>query len=116
DGWRCALANLYAQTGRVEQARREIDRLADTGFSGIGQDQNWLGIAALLSEALAGVGDAGAAAMLYPRLLPYAERFIITGASSNCYGSAAHYLGVLAATLARRGDPRDSGTEGLWEE
>jgi DNA-binding CsgD family transcriptional regulator len=56
---------------------------------------------ALLTEAIATVGDARAAAVLYERLNPYASHYIVNAMSPNFYGAADHYLGMLAATMAR---------------
>ncbi|MGH2587500.1 MAG: LuxR C-terminal-related transcriptional regulator, partial [Dehalococcoidia bacterium] len=104
DGWRNTLANLYAQTGRTVEAQREIDALAADGFEAVGRSLPALGIMALLTEAIAALGDARAAVILYPRLEPYAGHYIVNAAAPNFYGAAAHYLGMLAATMSRWDD------------
>jgi DNA-binding NarL/FixJ family response regulator len=53
-----------------------------------------------LAEICAYLGDAARAAMLYPLLLPYAERAIVVGGQVACYGAASRYLGMLAATMS----------------
>jgi DNA-binding NarL/FixJ family response regulator len=39
--------------------------------------------------------------VLYDLLQPYRGQIVVTGAAVACHGAAAHYLGLLAATLAR---------------
>lgn len=41
------------------------------------------------------------AVALYELLLPYAERIVVVGSATDCYGSAARYLGLLATTMER---------------
>ena len=101
ESWRFTLANVYAQAGRMDEARREIDDLATTGFSGIGQTHASLAVCVLFTEALTAAGHIHGAAILYERLLPFADRLIVNGASANFYGSASHSLGMLAATVGR---------------
>jgi hypothetical protein len=54
-----------------------------------------------LAEVCAFLGDARRAAMLYQRLLPYAEYNVIVGNANACTGAAARYLGMLATTMSR---------------
>ena len=53
-----------------------------------------------LAEATALLGDAERAAVLYERLLPYADRVAVTY-SEISLGSVARYLGLLAAAIGR---------------
>jgi DNA-binding CsgD family transcriptional regulator len=47
------------------------------------------------------LGDARSAATLYQCLLPHNGYNIMVGPTAACYGAAARYLGMLAATMAR---------------
>ncbi|MEE8346459.1 MAG: AAA family ATPase, partial [Dehalococcoidia bacterium] len=98
--WRCALAWLYGELGREGEARAEFERLAADDFADLPRDAIWFTTVAFLSQACAFLADTGRAATLYDLLLPYAGRNIVQGAIA-CYGSASHYLGLLAATMER---------------
>jgi hypothetical protein len=51
---------------------------------------------------IAQLGDAAAAAVVYPQLLPYGHRTVTAGRASFCAGSAHFALGLLARTLGER--------------
>jgi len=55
----------------------------------------------MLAEVCAFLGDAPRAAQLYDLLLPHASRCVVIGYAIACLGSAARYLGILAATMRR---------------
>ena len=88
--------------------RDDSDRVARalggevTALASAPLDANWLYTATVLGVLSAHLGDARAAAELYPRLLPYGHRIVTVGRGCGCSGSASLALGVLAATL---GDP-----------
>jgi tetratricopeptide (TPR) repeat protein len=105
--WRVALASLLAETGRREEAQGELDTLAARGFRDIPEDGDWLTAATLLADCCADLGDRGHAAQLYELLMPYREVNIVIGLAAVCTGSAARYLGRLAAVVGRR----DEATE-----
>ncbi len=98
--WRCALAWLYGELGREGEARAEFERMAADDFADLPRDAVWLGTVTFLSQVCAFLADTGRAATLYGLLLPYAGRSIVQGAVA-CFGSASHYLGLLAATMER---------------
>ena len=95
---RAALALLYCDLAREEEARREFERLAASDFADLHEDWVWLPHVVLLAEVCAFLGDRCRAARLYDLLLPYADRNV-TGSSSP--GVAAHHLGLLAAKMGR---------------
>jgi tetratricopeptide (TPR) repeat protein len=99
--WRCSLAVFHCEVGNPEAARREFEQLAAHEFAALPHDANRPAALALLSEACSLLGDPSRAAVLYKLLLPYAERNIVVATSAICYGPAARYLGLLAATLGR---------------
>ena len=55
----------------------------------------------LLCDLCAALGDGRRAALLYELLLPYAGVNVVAGIAVVCLGSAARYLGKLAATTGR---------------
>src|SRR5260221_10420355 len=72
-GWRVALAYLYAEIGRPDDARREIATVT-AGLAALPEDAGWMPSVALLSNACALVDEAAPAALLYDLLLPPAGR------------------------------------------
>jgi DNA-binding CsgD family transcriptional regulator len=98
--WRPGLALIYCELGRRREARREFEHLAQHDFADLPRDGLWLACMIYLAEICAYLGDAARAAMLYPLLLPYAERAIVVGGQVACYGAASRYLGMLAATMS----------------
>lgn len=97
-GWRAALALLYAETGRLAEARTEFERLAEDGFAGLPRDAFWLTALAALSEVCWSLQDSARAARLYELLAPHDGHMIVAGYGTGCAGAAAYYLGILAAT------------------
>ncbi len=98
--FRSALALLYAELGREEEARAELERLAVDGFAGLPKDQQWFTAVATIAQACAFLHDAPRAAALYDLLLPYEGRNITLPVGICCLGPVSHYLGVLAATMS----------------
>ncbi len=99
--WRAALANLLCEEGRLEEAREEFERLAAHDFEDVPKDLDWMIAMTLLSDVCAALGDAERAALLYDRLEPYADVNVVIGLAAVCLGSAAGFLGKLAATMGR---------------
>jgi hypothetical protein len=95
------LAYVHALVGRTAPARAALAELAADDFGALPEDGIWLGALALLAEVAAVVGDPGAAASLYDRLLPYADRNVPLGWVSSCAGSAARPLALAADALGR---------------
>jgi DNA-binding CsgD family transcriptional regulator len=61
----------------------------------------WATCVAYLAEVCAFVNDEKRAPTLYRFLLSYDGHNILAGTTVACYGAAAHYLGLLAATMRR---------------
>jgi len=104
--WRAALATLLAEDGRLDEAREEFSRLAAGDFDDIPRDLDWLIAIVLLSDVCADLGDADRAKLLYTNLEPYADVNVVIGLAAVCLGSAANFLGRLAATMGRTYDAR----------
>jgi DNA-binding SARP family transcriptional activator/tetratricopeptide (TPR) repeat protein len=99
--WRAALVNILCEEGRLEEAREEFERLAAHDFEDVPKDLDWMIAMTLLSDVCADLGDAERAALLYDRLEPYADINVVIGLAAVCLGSAAGFLGKLAATMGR---------------
>jgi hypothetical protein len=99
--WRTWAAEISLVRGDRERARRVmLDEVE--GLATLPLDANWLYTAAALGAGIAQLGDASAAAVVYPQLLPYRERMVTAGRASFCAGSAYFSLGLLAKTLGER--------------
>jgi DNA-binding NarL/FixJ family response regulator len=99
--WRPGLAVIYAELGRCEEARAELEALAADDFGALPRDALWLMCMPYLTDVCAFLEDAARAAVLYRLLAPYDGRNIVVGPSIACYGAAARYLGILSATMNR---------------
>lgn len=103
-GWRCALAGLYREIRDREAERVEFERVASRGFESIPRDAGWLGAIVSLAEVAADLGDRRRCDELYGLLLPFAERNVVVGAATVCFGPVARALGILASALGRHAD------------
>jgi DNA-binding SARP family transcriptional activator len=99
--WRVWAAEIALVRGDRERARRVI-RDEVEGLAALPLDANWLYTAAALAVGITQLGDAAAAAVVYPQLLPYGNRTVTAGRASFCAGSAHLALGLLAKTLGER--------------
>jgi class 3 adenylate cyclase len=97
---RCALAVLYMDQGREAEARSEFERLAARDFVDLPRNGAWLFTVAYLAELAAFLDDARRAETLYGLLLPFARLNVMVN-PVIAWGSAARYLGLLAATRGR---------------
>jgi DNA-binding NarL/FixJ family response regulator len=99
--WRPGLALVYSELGLADQARIEFEVLAANDFAAVPQDGLWVTCIAYLAEVCAFLRDAGRAAALYAALAPCDGRNIVAPPNVACFGAAARYLGMLAATMKR---------------
>jgi hypothetical protein len=106
DGWATALALAYTEEGLAPQAARTLASLVATGFDAITLTVEYLPKLAAVAATIAFVGDTNAADELYEVLLAYADRDC-TNLEFAYFGSASHWLGVLAATLGRVGEAEE---------
>jgi DNA-binding SARP family transcriptional activator len=98
--WRCVLAELHAELGREAQARATFEELATNDFTDLPFNDEWLLGMALLTQGCAFLGDSRRAAVLYERLLPFAQTNVVSYIDVTL-GSLERSLGVLAATMHR---------------
>jgi DNA-binding SARP family transcriptional activator len=99
-GWRAALALTLAAAGRVDEARRQLDRLAWAGFRDVPRDRGWLITMTRLAEACALLREADHAGRLYELLLPFERRCAVAFGVATT-GPVAFHLGRLAEVLGR---------------
>lgn len=100
-GIRLGLAALYADFGRDDEAAALFAASAASAFADIPRDNNWLLTTSLAAEIAAHLGDTNAAALLFDRLAPFADRHAVAASGWTSLGSIARPLGLLAATLGR---------------
>ena len=98
--FRCALASLQVDLGRLAEARQVFEELGPNGFEIVPRDNEWLLAAAFLVETCAALGDVTRAALLYDELAPLAARSTSNFPEGDA-GTMARHLGVLAAMLGR---------------
>jgi DNA-binding CsgD family transcriptional regulator/tetratricopeptide (TPR) repeat protein len=105
--WRPALAVLYAELGRSDDAARELRYLVADGLRAVPRDSLYCASLSYLADAAVAVDDRDAAAAVYVELSPFRNLVVQVGHLLAAYGSADRYLGSLAALLGR---PRDADT------
>jgi len=100
-GNRAILAYVYSQLGLVDETREEFEKVAAKDFADQPRDGSFIVVIGSLTRVVNFLGDVRRAEMLYPLLLPYAGRNIVSGNSAMGCGSISRTLGLLAATLSR---------------
>jgi DNA-binding winged helix-turn-helix (wHTH) protein/tetratricopeptide (TPR) repeat protein len=101
---RAWLALLLAETGREEDARKEIEALATAGFGVLAGTEGWRSALAMLGDACVGLDYAAHGAALHAELLPIERSCLVLGDGVLCLGPAARVLGALDGLLGRWDD------------
>ncbi|MBN1239432.1 MAG: AAA family ATPase [Gammaproteobacteria bacterium] len=96
--WTPGLMLALTEIGRLDDAARELDKLAAGEFAMIPFDALRTSTLVYCAETCTALGDAERAKVLYPLLVPYAGTFA-THHLAVCFGSTDQYLGMLAATM-----------------
>jgi DNA-binding CsgD family transcriptional regulator len=96
--WTPGLMICLAEIGKLDAARRELERLAEDGFDKIPADDLRLTTLIYCAETCCILDDAGYARQLLPLLMPYSGTFACHP-TVVCFGSTDHYLGMLSATV-----------------
>jgi DNA-binding CsgD family transcriptional regulator/tetratricopeptide (TPR) repeat protein len=96
--WRPGMVAVLAELGMEDEARRELARIGGEGIEQF-RESLWLAALAYIADASTALGDAEAAAMVYPELEPLAGTVVMIGHLVEFYGAADRYLGMLAATI-----------------
>jgi tetratricopeptide (TPR) repeat protein len=94
--WRAALATLYSELGRLDDAREQLRALRADALP---RDGLWLFAMQFIGLACLSVGDDELAASLYPLVLPYAEQ-----APVGAMGSTMTTIGLLDAARGNADD------------
>lgn len=102
--WIPGLMICLAETGKLDAARAELERLAHNGFRNIPADDLRLTTLIYCAETCCLLDDAGTARQLLSLLQPYAGTFA-SHPTVACFGSTDLYLGMLCATA---GDLEDA--------
>jgi len=97
--FRSWVAFHHLHVGREEQARNELEHFAANDFADLPRNFGMPPILMEMGEVAAALGDARRAALLYNLLHPFAERLLTVAYNVVCFGSIAHWLGLLAGTL-----------------
>jgi DNA-binding SARP family transcriptional activator len=100
---RAALADLCVELGRLDEAERIFEELAQNDFEQVYYDEEYLASMTLLADVCAALGDRERAAQMYEALVPHRGRNAF-GMIEVVLGSVARPLGVLARTLGRIDD------------
>src|SRR5206468_3198269 len=100
-GWRAAVAFVYSEAERYDEARVEYEYLAAGDFATIPRDGNWLLSLCLLAQACILLEDVRRAEVLYELLHPYGELCATVQPGIVSLGSVSIVLGPLAAALDR---------------
>jgi tetratricopeptide (TPR) repeat protein len=98
--FRIVLTYVYAELGRLDEARDHFERVAANDFAAFGRASLWLMEAALLAQVANALGDSERARILYNLTLPYRSFNVSAGGAHVALGSAEAYLGLLATTMS----------------
>ncbi|HEX7443911.1 MAG TPA: hypothetical protein VF320_08490, partial [Acidimicrobiales bacterium] len=98
DSFRSALARIYADTGRTEDARALLVREAEVRFAHP-FDPLAATTIVMWAEVAIQTGDVGAAEVLLDRLASFADQVVCNGV--DIFGSLDHYRGALWRVLGR---------------
>lgn len=95
-----AVAAIYAEKGDLLRARQSLAFYASTEFGNVPYGKDYVATCAHLAVAAARLGDKDSAERIHAMLAPYAEQNVVDR-MLLCFGSASHYLGLLAHALGR---------------
>ena len=93
-----ALAVLYAETRRLNEARAHFERLAGKNFADIPRSGSWNVSISLLAYVAYTLGDSERAKLLYNLALPYRSQNVL--GDGVCLGSTEQFLALLATTMS----------------
>jgi class 3 adenylate cyclase/tetratricopeptide (TPR) repeat protein len=97
--WRPGLMLIASDLGFQAEARRQFEILAESDFA-LPDDAKLAITLSYIAEACAELGDAARAEKLYELLFPYRDAALLAKPTTICVGAAAHFLGLLAGTMA----------------
>ncbi|MGH9674671.1 MAG: ATP-binding protein, partial [Bryobacteraceae bacterium] len=100
-GNRSVLAYLYCHLEKYGEARVQLDLVAARDFADLPRDGSFIVVLSGLAQICYILEDKRRAELLYPMLLPYAGRLIMSGNSAVAFGWISRPLGLISATLGR---------------
>jgi tetratricopeptide (TPR) repeat protein len=99
---RIPLARIYAEVGRLDDARIELEQLGPDPLAAVPRDDNWCFFASVAADVCADVADAERAARLAALLEPFSARIALAGWILTTPGAIARPLARLCFVLGRR--------------
>jgi DNA-binding SARP family transcriptional activator len=103
--WRMGLAHVLLAQGRRGEAEEVFREFTQSRFATIPRDAIWSTTVTLAADLVAaGLGSAEHARYLYKLLLPYADRFAVTGEAIFSNGPVSLYLGAMALVMGELED------------
>jgi tetratricopeptide (TPR) repeat protein len=102
--WRVMLAALYADVGRLENARDLFEPLTEDRFSLLRRDWSFPLAIRYLAELCAHLGDTERAFELESEFRPYSGQILVPTLGTSIEGAADRSLGQLYAVLGRLDD------------
>ncbi|MCH8902188.1 MAG: tetratricopeptide repeat protein, partial [Chloroflexi bacterium] len=94
-----ALAMLYCDTGRDDDARKILEEFSEDDLRQIPRDWTFVNAICTFINAARRLADKERARVLYEMLLPYRNQHVVVGDAVLYFGSAAYNLGLAAATM-----------------
>jgi hypothetical protein len=101
----CSLVVTYGQSGQHERCRSELARYWTDDFAAVPRNAMWLMNMAFLADAAVSIGDAEAAAHLYPHLAPLTPYNVVLP-PAFVLGPVSHYIAGLAALMGNEAAAR----------
>jgi tetratricopeptide (TPR) repeat protein len=95
--WKAGLGLIFAELGRAEDARKQLELVARDDFASIPEDLFWLVTLDHAAKVAARLGDHERCESLYEKLLPFAGEIVVAGAAVAVHGAIDRTLGLLAA-------------------
>jgi class 3 adenylate cyclase/tetratricopeptide (TPR) repeat protein len=108
---RAALARVYCDLHRHDEARSVIQKDFADGFAQYAYGHTWLASMTVLAEICVHLGHTDGAARVYEYLSPW--HALVSTAIVTTQGSVAYHLGILAVLLGRYDDAALHFTEAL---
>jgi DNA-binding winged helix-turn-helix (wHTH) protein/tetratricopeptide (TPR) repeat protein len=96
---RVTVAQLELLRGRLDAARRELNRMSVSDLRALPRDEHWLSAMVGTAEVAVALGDDERARAVYELLLPYADLNSLHDLLRADRGAVARYLGLVAAAL-----------------
>jgi class 3 adenylate cyclase len=100
-----SLCLIFAESGRLDEARALLAKGNDVGFSDLPHDPTLIASLAMFAEGAILTADTTSAEALHAHLVPWAQQVGFDGVTAM--GSLEHYVGGLARVLGRHDEGVD---------